>query len=84
VFVGWYRTEVRFYISTCSLTSISSRDRKKAAIMASTRMPTVSRPQLHSAPMASQPDVRLATLLDLPQLTPTKSALDAKYDTYQK
>lgn len=34
--------------------------------------------------MVSTPDVRLATLMDLPQLTPTKSALDAKYDTYQK
>ncbi|KAF2764319.1 Adenylosuccinate lyase [Teratosphaeria nubilosa] len=33
--------------------------------------------------MISTPDVRLATLMDLPQLTPTKSALDAKYDTYQ-
>ncbi|KAI7158612.1 Adenylosuccinate lyase [Hortaea werneckii] len=33
--------------------------------------------------MVSTPDVRLATLMDLPQLTPTKSALDAKYDTYQ-
>lgn len=34
--------------------------------------------------MVSTPDVRLATLMDLPQLTPTKSALEAKYDTYQK
>ncbi|EMC94061.1 hypothetical protein BAUCODRAFT_124795 [Baudoinia panamericana UAMH 10762] len=33
--------------------------------------------------MVSTPDVRLATLMDMTHLTPTKSAFDAKYDTYQ-
>lgn len=46
----------------------------------------MSRPNLPAdiGRLSSTPDIRMATLLDMTQLTPTKSALDAKYDTYQK